>query len=76
MDIDIQDTKEYGVIVYTDDITGDEFDDYLSESIYAFFNIGYEGGRTIFYFGLASSLEKVEKIVEEFKDTLNKGIKK
>ncbi|QLE84821.1 hypothetical protein FLM48_06815 [Shewanella sp. Scap07] len=72
MEIDIRDTEEYGVIVHMDEITGDEFDDYLSESVYALFDKGEENGQTIFYFGLASSIEKVEKIVGKFTKALNK----
>lgn len=69
MDIrfEISETREHGGILRINDVDlADEFDDFISENCYVFTELKFEIECVYFYFGQASSAEKIKSLVEIF----------
>lgn len=63
----ISETAEQGVAVtLDDDELADEFDDFLAEHCYVLFDVKFEEPGMTFFFGQASSVAKVESLLEKF----------
>lgn len=64
---EITESIEHGVILSIHDIElADEFDDFVNEECYVFSDIKFESNNVHFYFGQASSIEKVGLLVKSF----------
>jgi hypothetical protein len=63
----VDEDPQYGVVVQCFDVeVADQFEDFLSERNYVLFHVKFEGPAVMFYFGQASSREKLEAIIERF----------
>lgn len=59
--------EDYGVIAYCSDSSlADDFDDFLTEELYVFYEVRFLEGTTEFFFGKASCVESVSRIVKLF----------
>jgi hypothetical protein len=59
--------KDYGVIISVDDEdTADLLDDFLTEKFFVFYNTRDKNGLKQFIFGFASSVERVQLIIDSF----------
>lgn len=66
-DVDAVDDTEYGVVLKFRDIeAADQFDDFLSESCFVLFQTKFEKDEVSFYFGQASSVDKVKELYGRF----------
>ncbi|CDI04538.1 hypothetical protein BN873_990009 [Candidatus Competibacter denitrificans Run_A_D11] len=71
-EVEIAETIEYGgVLIFNDIEIADQFEDFLSEQCFVFFNIKIDKNKVSFYFGRASCLPKIREIYNEFLATLN-----
>lgn len=65
--VEISETAEFGVILQCNDAeTADQFEDFLTERCFVLFNIRQQGEGILFYFGQASSHEKVRELYARF----------
>ncbi len=65
--VEITETKDFGVVLHCKDVeVADGLEDYLTERCFVLFNIRPEGETVSFYFGQASSREKVSQLYEDF----------
>ncbi|WP_342631024.1 hypothetical protein [Marinobacter alkaliphilus] len=61
------DDPEYGVVLRFFDVeAADQFEDFLNESCYVMFQTKFEETVVSFFFGEASSVDKVEILYERF----------
>ena len=59
--------KDYGVIISVDDEdTADLLDDFLTEKFFVFYNTRDKNGLKEFIFGFASSVDRVQLIIDSF----------
>ncbi|MGY0564276.1 MAG: hypothetical protein ACW7DR_09035 [Paraglaciecola chathamensis] len=59
--------KDYGVIISVEDEdTADLLDDFLTEKFFVFYNTRDKNGLKEFIFGFASSVERVQLIIDSF----------
>ncbi|NQY19682.1 hypothetical protein [Alteromonas sp.] len=59
--------EEFGVVAYCEDSDlADKFDDFLTESLYVFYEMKFLENKTEYYFGKASCQEAVNKIIDSF----------
>ncbi|MCU0972484.1 MAG: hypothetical protein MUF80_00765 [Burkholderiales bacterium] len=64
----------YGVVLRcTDAELADQFEDFLSEKNFVLFNTKFQEADVLFYFGQASSLDAVRRLVERFEAELRSG---
>jgi hypothetical protein len=65
--VEITDTEDLGVILHCKDVeVADGLEDFLTERCFVLFNIRPQGAAVSFYFGQASSREKVRQLYERF----------
>lgn len=65
--IDVSDSPEYGAILKCPDVEiADQFDDFLTESCFVFFQTKFEQDEVSFFFGQSSSVQKVRDLYERF----------
>ena len=65
----LSETDEFGVeLKFESEFFLDEFEDYLAEHTYTFFDLREIDGVRSIMFGQASSIEKVENILARFLD--------
>lgn len=64
---EISETKKFGVYlkIYDSELA-DEFDDFINGDCYVLSEIKFESDGVHFYFGQASSVEKVSDLVKKF----------
>jgi len=66
-DIEITETEDLGVILHCKDVeVADGLEDFLTERCFVLFNIRPQGATVSFYFGQASSGDKVRQLYERF----------
>ncbi len=64
----IHQDEEYGAVLTVHDLNvADELDDFFTETCYVFYNIRPSTEHTEFFFGQASSVEKVEELIAAYK---------
>lgn len=67
----IDEEPAYGVVLRcTDAEVADQFEDFLSEKNFVLFSTKFQGAEVVFYFGQASSLDAVRRLVERFEGDL------
>ncbi len=65
---EIKDSPEYGAILnIKNSELADQFEDFLAEKCFVLFNIKFESDIVEFFFGQASSVDKVKELVDRFK---------
>lgn len=65
--VEINDTADLGVILHCKDVeVADDFEDFLTERCFVLFNIRPHGATVSFFFGQASSVDKVRQLYERF----------
>lgn len=70
----VDEEPTYGVVLRcTDAELADQFEDFLSEKNFVLFNTKFQEAEVLFYFGQASSLDAVRKLVERFEVELRSG---
>jgi hypothetical protein len=63
----IEEEPTYGVVIRCIDVeVADRFEDFLSERKYVLFNVKFEGPEVLFFFGQASSIDRVQKLLSQF----------
>ena len=63
----ILDDPQYGPVLRTDDADlADRLEDYFTETSYVLFNLRFEETGSSFFFGRASSVDKVRELYEQF----------
>lgn len=66
-DAQVDYAPEYGAFIKFQDIeNADLFEDFLTERCFVFFNTKFDSAEAIFYFGQASSVEKVADLLNKF----------
>ena len=65
---ELLESKKYGAVLRVDDVeVANEFEDFLTEKHYVFFDVGFEDNNSeLFYFGQAACVEKIDGLLEEF----------
>ncbi|CAK0773630.1 conserved hypothetical protein [Gammaproteobacteria bacterium] len=64
---DVYDSPEYGTVLKCYDlIVADEFEDFLTESCFVFFQTKFDQNEVTFFFGQASSVQKVRDLFKRF----------
>ena len=67
----VTETPEHGVAVkIADPDLADQFDDFLTEHCYVFFEVRFEEPGVRFFFGQAGSVAKVQDLLEKFSNSL------
>lgn len=70
----IDEEPTYGVVLRcTDAELADQFEDFLSEKNFVLFNTKFRETEVVFYFGQASSVDAVRRLVERFEVGLRTG---
>lgn len=65
--VEITEAEDLGVILHCKDVeVADDLEDFLTERCFVLFNIRPQGATVSFYFGQASSLDKVSQLYECF----------
>lgn len=65
--VNISETAEFGVTLQCKDAEiSDQFEDFLTEKCFVLFNLKLQGEKISFYFGQASSQEKVRELYTRF----------
>lgn len=65
--VEITETEDFGVILHCNDVElADGLEDFLTERCFVLFNIRPQGDAISFYFGQASSQDKVRQLYERF----------
>lgn len=63
----IEESAEHGVVwKCRDSELADQFDDFLTEQCFVLFTIKFDGDEVSFFFGQASSVDRVRSLFEEF----------
>jgi len=63
----VEEDVKFGVVARCMDAeVADEFEDFLSERNYVLFNTKFEENDVLFYFGLASSQDRVKLLIQRF----------
>ena len=65
--VEIGETAEFGVTLQCNDAEiADQFEDFLTEKCFVLFNLKPQGEKISFYFGQASTQEKVGELYARF----------
>ena len=65
--VEIIETEDLGVTLHCKDVeVADGLEDFLTERCFVLFNIRPQGATVSFYFGQASSVDKVRQLYERF----------
>ena len=63
----IEEQPEYGMVIRcADPEAADRFEDFLTERNYVLFNTKFSSSEVLFFFGQASSLDQLQKILSTF----------
>jgi hypothetical protein len=66
-EVEISETAEFGVALLCKDAEiADQFEDFLTEKCFVLFNLRSQDGAVSFYFGQASTQEKVRELYARF----------
>ena len=64
---EITESKDHGGILRINGVElADQFDDFVNEDCYIFTELKFENDCVYFYFGQASSIEKIRELVDRF----------
>ena len=65
--VEIIETEDLGVVLHCHDVdAADRLEDFLTERCFVLFNIRPQGACILFYFGQASSVDKVCQLYDRF----------
>jgi len=67
IDVEITETAEFGTVLKCHDLeVSDEFEDFLTEQCFVPFKVALQAEETSFFFGQASTPEKIHEVYERF----------
>ncbi|NDP59181.1 MAG: hypothetical protein GZ090_07480 [Oxalobacteraceae bacterium] len=67
IDVEIIETAEFGTVLKCSDLeAADEFEDFLTEQCFVPFKVALQAQEISFFFGQASTTEKVREVYERF----------
>lgn len=65
----VEEDPSFGTLVRCSDVeAADAFEDFLSERNYVLFNTKFEETNVLFYFGQASSPDRVKLLIDRFEE--------